>query len=221
MPAVRHGVLTALLMFMLLAFTAHGAQRYPVLDYMLRLDGSDAVFVSRNNVLDMIDYFEAGVRTGVKNSQTVPVVITSLSPERVIIESIDSLYAAEYTLVTSGSDTLMVVVENPSLSPGRNLNLGHVKLFDMSGGRPVVELMPEYSDWLESPGKMSSDSLETIIREVPFVAADATFDPVTNTVVFTNNMESYYVADDFPASLAAFKPRLSYELKGRKFKLKK
>ncbi len=96
-------------LFYLLQFTFYLASAQTTMrDVFAQLPDSVLPYMSQNNRLDCIDFFENGMEARVKNRLDEPVVLTSLTTDFLSIET-STASTVEMKLVPSDSDTLICV----------------------------------------------------------------------------------------------------------------
>lgn len=172
---------------------------------------ADNVFITTpaSQRLDMIDYYESGMDNTVASALGGSAKITSLT---------DSLCSITYT--TGGQ---VVVALLPGVEP-RVLCIdtyslpqpdSRVRVFN-TRWEPVSQPFkpaPGLSQWLTPLGKKQRDDVET---GLPFILAQATYNPTDGTLHMVHTMKEYY-GPDAPAELGLIVPEVVYHWNGKQF----
>ena len=206
----------SILLLMLVAVTATVQARTLAEIFTVKEGAVAGVFpyLDYNARMDMVEYVKAGsespTREGMYNTE---VRITELTDSALRIHADD--LDIDVTLMTAGRDTVITVVRTLPLGKGDS----DVAVYDTSW-RAVAKSFeaPEYSDWLVRDATKTVD-IEAIKAAVPYVTYTVTADPVAATLTLTNTVVNTPGLDKKIAAL--FKPQMTYELGGKKFKEQK
>lgn len=178
------------------AFTSAPADVFPLLD--------------KNTRLDMVDYYNSGLKTPSANRLEGRSSITSLSPESLTVKLSDSS-SAQVALLTAGRDTVIAVVSTVA-TPGLDSTL---KFYDTSWrALPVAKYFtaPTWDDWVTSGHDISE-----VTSYAPFMLASYFIDPSAGTLTMTNNLSSFLDEDMYTQIAPALYPTLTYRWTGKKF----
>lgn len=166
-----------------------------------------------NTRLDMIDYMEGGFDVYTRGPLQSEIKITKLEDRHVRIETPQPVSMDAY-LLTPKNDSIIVIVITTPVGAGdaivqvRNLRTGDDYMFET----------PEYTDWLKDKAlKTVTPSL--LLNTIPFVSAQATVNPVEETLTFINmSIKAPGIEENV---VDAFFPELVYNWNGKRFVRKK
>lgn len=183
------------------AFTSAPQSVFPLLD--------------TNTRLDMIDYFEAGMKTESKNALGGGSALLDLSPESLRVKMSDAS-VHQLFLLPAGNDTLIGVIRTVA-TPGHDSSM----TLYTSSWQAAAKLQqrfqtPMLRDWVTDTSHLPD--VETV---VPFMLTGYSYDPATQTLTLTNNLKGF-LSDDIYDMVADFmRPTLVYRWDGKRFTLMK
>lgn len=168
-----------------------------------------------NTRLDMLDYFNSGVRRASADAAGARAIVTESTASRLRFETGDTC-RFELAVFAAGADTIVALVETIAY-PMRD---SRIRWFDASW-RPLAQeplATPRLADWLTREGSKRRDEAESAL---PFITAESVTDPEQGTVELRNTTGSYFPAAEQPDALRLTAGRLVYKLRGKRFELKK
>lgn len=178
------------------AFTTAPAEVFPLLD--------------TNTRLDMVDYYNSGLKTASNNRMSGQSVITELTPATVTVKISESS-SAQVTVLPAGNDSIIAVISTVA-TPGLDSTL---KFYD-SGWRQLAAdkyfTAPTWNDWM-TPGHDSSE----VTVYTPFMLSSYYIDPSAGTLTITNNLPTFIDEDIYADISDAVRPTLTYRWNGKKF----
>lgn len=172
---------------------------------------ADGVFDMLSSVmrLDMIDYYDSGMKMSVKNDMQGQSRLLSLT---------DTMLTMRY-----GSDVEVTVVKLEAKSPVlmviETLQLpevdSHVSFYDDRWQPLKRSLLPELklADWLTT---RDADAVKEVKRVIPFMTSEIKYVPENGVLTFISTIKNYY-AGEAPQALNYIKPSLSFRWTGDKF----
>lgn len=181
-------------------------------------EGASAAFseIGATERLDMLDYFAAGQEHPVANIYSGRSRLLRADSAAVSVEVAHGVVVDMYVL-PAGRDTVLMVVETVEL-PQKDSNIA----FYGADWRPLKKSpLPKYvlSDWLSLAGSKERDEVE---RRLPFILAQAVYNPDTQVLRLSNTMDEYFVDDEDKAFVAQnLRKSLAYTWKNGKFVLEK
>ena len=175
--------------------------------------------LSRNDRLDMLDYYDSGHDTPVPNDLGGYASVTSITDRTL---TIDLGPAAQWDLVVIPGDVpendMLAVVTTVSL-PARDSN---VRFYNTNTWLevPAESVLPtlRLDDWLTKQGRTNRREFETT---VPFIPAYYTFDPASSTLTVTHDLATLLNPDDYASVAPYVAPAIVYRWDGKKMKLAK
>ena len=178
------------------AFTTAPAEVFPLLD--------------TNTRLDMVDYYNSGLKTASNNRLNGQSVITELTPSSLTVKISDSS-SAQVTILPAGNDTVIAVVSTVA-TPGLDSTL---KFYD-STWKPLAAdkyfTAPTWNDWI-TQGHDSSE----VMAYTPFMLASIYINPAEGVMTVSNNLASFLDEDVYADIAEAIHPTLTYRWNGKKF----
>lgn len=178
------------------AFTTAPADVFPLLD--------------TNTRLDMVDYYNSGLKTASNNRMDGQSVITELTPASLTVKISDSS-SAQVAVLPAGNDTVIAVVSTVA-TPGLDSTL---KFYDGQWSQLPAEkyfTAPTWSDWM-TPGHDSSE----VTAYTPFMLASYYINPAEGTLTVSNNLPTFIDSDIYADIADAVYPTLTYRWNGKKF----
>lgn len=164
--------------------------------------------------LDMIDYFNSGMKVGTENRVGAKYTIRRNEPLIVEYCSDDSVDVTIAVLPPreGRSDTMLMVVRTvPVPFSDSSLEFYDSKWRQASGFKAPA---PALADWLVDKSRQTRAAVEDAL---PFMLSVITYDPVGGILTFRNTTAQYFTDDSRPAALDLLKPALRYQWDGRKF----
>lgn len=160
--------------------------------------------------LDMIDYFEAGQATDSKNALYGKSRLTDLQPLSLQARLSDSS-ALQLAVLPSGADSIVALITTVNLpSPDSSM-----KLYSSSWQPLPTEKFfspPVLTDWLLD--KKDAADVEAV---VPFMVAQYSYDPATQTLTATNCLSRFLSDDIYSMVKNSLRPSISYRWTGKRF----
>lgn len=199
-------MMTRLALVALLAAAIFPAQARTAADFLVELPTEECVLLEPGMRLDMIDYFQAGQSTPVRNVLGEPSRILSATPERVVVE-ISENSTLEVAVIPAGRDTVVAVVKTVKVPMADS----RIAFFRPDTWTKTIGPMPGLSDFASS----RSDAAEA--QAIPMAFVSATYDPDSGQFVFSNNTAAYYHSTEIPPVLARLTPELKLKWNGRKW----
>lgn len=178
------------------AFTSAPADVFPLLD--------------KNTRMDMLDYFNSGLKTPSANRMDGRSAITELTPASLSVKLSESS-SAQLALLTAGKDTVIAVVSTVA-APGLDSS---VKFYDTSwkqleGSKYFTP--PTWREWV-TRGHDASE----VTAYAPFMLASYYIDPANGTLTATNNLSTFLDEDIYSMVAPALNQSLTYRWNGKAF----
>ena len=179
-----------------IAFTRAPQSVFPLLD--------------TNTRLDMIDYFDAGMKTESKNALGGGSALLDMSPESLRVKMSDAS-VHQLFLLPAANDTLIGVIRTVA-TPGHDSSMTLYTSQWQPAARQHRFQAPVLRDWVTDPSHLPD--VETV---VPFMLTGYSYDPATSTLTLTNNLKGF-LSDDIYAMVADYmRPVLIYRWDGKRF----
>lgn len=184
------------------AFKSAPAEIFPAISSSLRLD--------------MLDYYNGGYNNFVQNDFNEPVRIDSLTSDYIKVRVADNSTVEMTLMPLSAKDTAVVVITTLKVPATASfVKVYHGDWVEYSDVLPMYNL----TDWVVTT--QDADSMADIENMVPFIIAKLTIDPATRTLTATNTLSEYFTPDDYARLQPIMRPALTYQWKGKKFRLLK
>lgn len=175
------------------AFTEAPASVFPLLDAPTRLD--------------MVDYSAAGMTTASKNNLGGNSVITEMTPDKLTIKMSD---ASTHTLfILPASPEPMIGLIRTVATPGNDSSLS---LYTAQWQPSKTFAAPGLKDWVTDKAHMADVELM-----VPFMLVGYDYDPQTQQLTLTNNLQSFLSEDVYAMVAPYMASKLVYSWDGRRF----
>lgn len=168
-----------------------------------------------NTRLDMIDYYEAGLKTFSNDDETYSAVLIDTLTDRHVRLAGDTPITFDLYLLTPRTDSLLVMVASAPL--GNTDSSVIVK--DIKTGNVVQQIVPRYTDWLVKDALKQAGEAE-LLAAIPYVTATTTVD-TDGTHTLTMENSSITVPGLDPSVTRLFKPSLTWQWNGKQFVLKR
>lgn len=181
----------------------------------------DGIFMllSRNDRLDMVDYYRGGMPNATTNRLGGSTRITSLADDAITVQMTP---ASTYQLVllpagNAADDILALIIT--MAAPAKDSRVQFYRAADWSA-IPAAKVMaePTLDTWLTAEGKARRDMVEAV---VPFIMAEYTYTPGGLTLVATNDLETFLSPDMYAVIASCLKPSLTWLWDGSKLRLQK
>lgn len=169
--------------------------------------------IDASTLLDMLDYFESGVARTVKNKMGEDAVITEMTPSTVTFNTGEA-HSITFAILPYGKKEVIMVIDRVA-TPDTD---AEIAFYDSRWNRLDSRKMfrkPQLSDWV---GKVSDDKMREIENALPFLMADAQYDPATATLSFTPQISGYVSVENANKVKEAIAPKLDYVWSGKSFK---
>lgn len=168
--------------------------------------------IDTNTRLDMVDYFTGGIDRQSANVYQGKAQLLEADSVTLRFRPGEAVLS-RLTMVAQGSDTILVLIDTFSLPQPDS----RIALFDTDWQPLDAKSLqsPVLDDWLTADGRSNRRDVEGWL---PFMLAEASIDPVTATLTYTNTLPQYYSDnDDLQRVHAWIRPSLTYRLKGKRF----
>lgn len=176
--------------------------------------GASAAFgeLEQNTRLDMVDYYTNSLSRTTANVLNGPARILAATDTVLKVQPARQTLVDLYVL-TAGVDTVLMAVETLRLpQPDSHIDFYDTKWKPLS--RKPLEA-PVLSDWLTENGRNARREVELWL---PFMLAQASYDPATQTLTLTNTLDQYFPDPADRDKLHKWiRPQLTYVWKNRKF----
>lgn len=181
-------------------------------------DAPRAIFplLDRNTRLDMLDYFNSGLRNESKNMLDGGSAITALSDTAISV-SVTDASSVSLILLPTPADTLVAVISTVNTpAPDSKISIYSSDWKQI----PTAKLfkVPGLDNWLTAEGKKNSTQVQTL---VPFMLVAYDIDPKTLTLTLTNNTPQFLSDDVAETVRPYFHHTLTYVWNGKRFTLPK
>ncbi len=168
-----------------------------------------------NTRLDMIDYFDAGMKNESKNALGGQSALLEVSPMSLSMKMSDASTNQVFLLPAAGNDTIIGVIRTVA-TPGHDSSLS----LYTSKWQPVAQSKrfnaPKLTDWVTDRSHLGD--VEAV---VPFMLTGYKYDPQRSTLTLENNLNGF-LSDDIYEMVAPYMlSSLTYEWDGKKFTLRK
>jgi len=169
--------------------------------------------IPASTLLDMLDYYESGVARTVRNKMDEDAVITEMTQSTISITTGVGRNVTFAILPYGKSSIIMTIdrVDTPETDASIAFYDARWKPIDSS----KLLKLPLLADWT---GKMPGERMREIENALPFLMADARFDPDTMTLSFTAQLGDYISVEDKDKVKDAIVPELAYRWNGKSFK---
>lgn len=165
--------------------------------------------LSRSTRLDMLDYFKAGIDKASENNFGGESKVTAIDSLSIDFDLTADIACQLFVLNSGGRPITCIIATYPTPIPDSQL-----KAYDRNWQEVSILAEPRLSDWLKD--KKSRKEAELAL---PFVLASYRYDPATQTLTVTNEMDAYWIEAERPAVLEQLRDKLSYRWDGKRFKL--
>lgn len=167
--------------------------------------------LDKNTRLDMLDYYQAGLKNSTKNALEGASRITELDPERIVLQMTDASTVEIDLLPANGKNIYAVISTVRTPAPNSTIAF-YDEGWQLLDGKKIFTA-PDITNFLTDK---SHEADVTML--VPFLMAGYTYSPADKTLTVTNNSESFLGKDMFSQISAWMLPRLVYRWDGKQFK---
>lgn len=166
-----------------------------------------------STLLDMLDYYDSGVARTVKNKMDEDAVITEMTPSTISI-STGVGRNVTFAILPYGKSSIIMTIDRVD-TPDTDATIA---FYDSKWGKLDSSKMlrePVLADWI---GKVPKERMREIENALPFLMADASYDPETATLSFIPQLGDYISVEDKDKVKDAIAPRIDYKWAGKSFK---
>lgn len=173
---------------------------------------ADEVFPSLSSVarLDMVDYFNSGMTNPTKNELGSFSRITALSDTMMSVDYTTGV-RLELTLLPGKKPVLMLIETLPLPENDSRISFYNA---DWKPLKKTPLKFPGLTEWLNTRDLAERESVEMVL---PFMLCTASFDPLSQDLVLTSTIDSYF-AKEKPKILSLLRKSLVYHWDGKNFK---
>lgn len=168
--------------------------------------------LDKNTRLDMLDYYDAGLKNNSKNALDGTSRVLSLDPERIVLNMTDASTLEIDVLPANGNKNIYAVISTVR-TPAPNST---ITFYDESWGQldgTKIFNAPQIADWITNK---SHEPEVTML--LPFIMAGYSYAPDTKTLTAINNSETFLGKDMFSQISAWLLPQITYRWDGKQFK---
>lgn len=168
------------------------------------------LLLTRNDRLDMIDYYDSNQSTPVTNGLQGKSSILSDSDNMMVINMTPS---STYTIAMLPGDVIALI--RTIDTPAKDSSIAFYSAKDWTE-YPAAKYFtaPGLQQWLTKKGASDRDTVESM---VPFIMAEYTYDPATQTLTATNDLRTFLSEDVYDMIADDIAPALKYTWNGKKF----
>lgn len=203
----------------MLAVCAAGLQARTAMDFF-RATGADRAFGQLQQAvrMDMADYYESGLRHVVDNVYEGKAVIVDADSLSLHMRPGGMTDVSMHVLVNPAkADTTLMVIETALMPQPDSRIMFFDKDWNTLKRDPLTA--PVLSGWLTEQGKRHRREVQDWL---PFMLAQASYDPATGTLTVSHSMMEYYPDNADRKKLELYiRPQLTYYWRGGKFSDKK
>ncbi len=162
--------------------------------------------------LDMLDYYNSGMKNATGNNLGGGSSITGFGAERMDLK-ITEASGMELALLPSVNDTVIAVISTvmtPVADSKMSVFSGDWKQ-NITG---KVFRAPELDDWLTASGKKHKTD---VMQIVPFMLVEYDYDPSTRLLTLTNNTRNFVGEEIYQIVEGYLSPKMVYRWTGKDF----
>ena len=167
--------------------------------------------LNRSTRLDMLDYFKAGIDKASENNYGGEAKVTAIDTLSMDFDVTADISCQLFVLNAGGRPVTCIVTTYPTPIPDSRL-----RAYSSNWQEVGIFAEPTLADWL-----IDKKSRKEAELALPFVLASYRYDPATQTLTVTNEMDAYWVEAERPAVLEHLHKKLVYRWDGKRFKLTK
>lgn len=169
--------------------------------------------IDASTLLDMLDYYENGVARTVKNKMGEDAVITEMTGSTVTIATGEA-HSITFAILPYGKSSVIMVIDRVDTPDTDAVISFYDSRWKPLDSRKLLRT-PALADWV---GKVSAERMREIENALPFLMADAQYNPDTATLSFTPQTSGYVSVENADKVKEALAPRLDYVWSGKSFK---
>lgn len=169
--------------------------------------------IDASTLLDMLDYYENGVARTVKNKMGEDAVITEMTGSTVTIATGEA-HSITFAILPYGKSSVIMVIDRVDTPDTDAVISFYDSRWKPLDSRKLLRT-PALADWV---GKVSTERMREIENALPFLMADAQYNPDTATLSFTPQTSGYVSVENADKVKEALAPRLDYVWSGKSFK---
>lgn len=169
--------------------------------------------IDASTLLDMLDYYENGVARTVKNKMGEDAVITEMTGSTVTIATGEA-HSITFAILPYGKSSVIMVIDRVDTPDTDAVISFYDSRWKPLDSRKLLRA-PALADWV---GKVSTERMREIENALPFLMADAQYNPDTATLSFTPQTSGYVSVENADKVKEALAPRLDYVWSGKSFK---
>ena len=166
--------------------------------------------LDKDERMDMVDYFNAGVQRPSEKATDGTSVITSMTPEVVTVKLSDASQVEICVLPASPQPIIMLITT--VRTPADDSSVA----FYTSDWKPLASKgilnAPTLDDWLTDKSKRID-----VEMTVPFMLASAKYNGTTGELVFTNNLATFLTNDVYKDIAPVMRPSITYKWNNKSF----
>ncbi len=169
--------------------------------------------IDASTLLDMLDYYENGVARTVRNKMGEDAVITEMTGSTVTIATGEA-HSITFAILPYGKSSVIMVIDRVDTPDTDAVISFYDSRWKPLDSRKLLRT-PALADWV---GKVSAERMREIENALPFLMADAQYNPDTATLSFTPQTSGYVSVENADKVKEALAPRLDYVWSGKSFK---
>lgn len=178
----------------------------------LFIDAPDSIFpsIDHNTRLDMIDYYECGVNRASLDIFEDSCKVSNIDSISIIIETSPIL---KHQLISLAPNTILLISTHSI--PAKD---SEISFYDYNWNKITTNkyiTTPKFVDWLTKQGKLQQRDLENTI---PFFIVEYSYNPENKILTLTNNLNNYFIKEDWNKISHLIHNCLQYKWTGRNFK---
>ncbi len=168
------------------------------------------LLLTRNDRLDMLDYYDSQLTTPVTNGLQGKSSIRSVDDKMMVINMTPS---STYTIAMLPGDVIALI--RTIDTPAKDSNITFYSAADWTEyPSDKYFTAPALAQWLTKKGASDRDTVEAM---VPFIMAEYTYDPASQTLTATNDLRTFLSEDVYDMIADDLAPSLKYTWNGKKF----
>ncbi len=169
--------------------------------------------LSESTRLDMLDYYDSGMKKPLANIFGTECVLDTLGNDKATIRFGDHKTLSIYVL-PYGKKELIMTIETLSVPQADS----HIAFYTTKWEPIETKKLfsePRLADWV---GNLSGEKLVEVENAVPFILYQAEYDPSTATLRLTSDLDGYVAREYMPLAKEAVAESLTYTWSGKRFK---
>lgn len=178
------------------------------------LPSSVAQELPQSKILDMIDYYDSGVKRPTDNIFGNTCVLDTLANDIAVIKTGEDKRLDICVLPKAKGEELIMIVESINTpAPDASIRFFNTKWEPIAQNRLFPA--PKLNDWLS--GKIDADRRVALENAIPFILYDADYNPSTRILTLTRSDGAYIAQENKELVEASLLPELIYRWDGKKF----